>query len=240
MKKHQTLLTLLIISTIVLAMVGLNLLIPAETQAHPEYGFTTTPPPRPDDGDDDDDDGGGGGDDDTTPADYVMVQIDQCDLVCLYAYDGEDSASISQAPVIEVSVPVRFVHEGTGWIAEAVLSDGTSVQVPVPYSGDWEVFMIDTPQINTSIPVDTSLLNLPDLSGGPISLGIIQANTENPEMILCPVLCVIQPTPTPAAPAHLPESGIEAQTAYGIFLAGGVFLIISGLFLAYRVTHEDQ
>lgn len=45
MKRHQSLLTLLVISTIVLAMVGLNLLIPAETQAQPEYGFTTTPPP---------------------------------------------------------------------------------------------------------------------------------------------------------------------------------------------------
>lgn len=195
------------------------------------------PPPRPDD---DDDGGGEGGGGETTPSDYVLVQIDQCDLACLYAYDGEDTASVSQSPVVEVAVPVRFVHEGTGWIAEAVLSDGSSVRVPVPYSGNWEVFMIDTPQINTSIPVDTSLLNLPDLSGGPISLGIIQANTENPETILCPVVCVIQPTPTPAAPAQLPESGIETHTAYGIFLAGGVFLIISGLFLAYRVTHEDQ
>lgn len=223
------------------------------------------PPPGGNDDDNDDDGGTStpsgptspdSSQPDEGPTDYVYVQLDRCDLICAAdvahkadrpvfqslaaANTSEWSGALlvpvsPEASTVEVLTPVHLVHQGSGWISEAVLSNLHSSRVPVPYPGQWEVWLVESPELITADPFDPSTTNLSQLqttlANGAVSLGIVQANTTEPQLIACPIACVIE---TPAGPqiSLLPESGgdqagADARARRLIF--GGLTLIIVGL-----------
>jgi hypothetical protein len=208
-------------------LVGTSLMFPAGTLAHPALGFTPTPI-----GDRDEEDKPISPT--STPPDYVLVRLEQCDLTCLelYSHLGNPANLLAAAPsadpdfhplamldqaniTMEVQVPVQIVHQGSGFIVAQILSDAGSTRIPVPYPGQWQVFITGAPQLvsNLATAFDTSSTNLAELSAslaaGPIPVAMVDANTTEPQMISCPVLCVIAPTPTPEVPPFLPETGQE-------------------------------
>ena len=252
MNKSRSTAVIMIIVLGVMAIMGVMLSLPVETYAHPAYGFTPQPPPSDDD---DDDDGSVPPDKGQTPVDYVYVQLGQCDLECLeqfaalengfdgpllaYAATGNDSMPLLDFPAAsasppEIIVPVRLVHEGSGWIAEGELSTQQATRVSVPYPGRWDVLMIGNPRFNTAEAVDVTGTNLASLQDNgpdnPLPLGQVDANTGSPQMISCPILCVIEPEPE-EAPLYLPETGhafgsspLAALLAFGLIFMGAGLL----------------
>ncbi len=227
---------MLIVSALVLVVIGANLALPADTYAHPSYGFTPQPPPPPGGGGDDGDENGGSGDsrgsDDELPPDYVWVELERCDLSCSVNYASKPAglaSPLSTPP--EVRVRVQLIHQGSGWIAEGVISDASSTRLAVPYPGQWEVFMMDEPELVGMTAFDTTNLNLEQLRStltvAPVSLGLVEANTPEPQMVKCPIACVIEPPPE-----TLPETGGDRAMAYLIFLIGALFITILGLLMA--------
>ncbi|HMR62919.1 MAG TPA: hypothetical protein PKE64_02815 [Anaerolineae bacterium] len=227
-------------STFIFFIIGLLLLsgisaisfsLPTTVQAGPLAGFTPSP-------------GDNGGDHDNgeppkdepgrTPTDYIMVQLEQCDLICAAGTAGSQPAyqplaqrspdqaelpplvPIAKAEPVEVQAPVRLVHEGSGFITEGVLSTQHSNRLVVPYPGRWELFLTGQPQFITAEAVDVSGTNLAELqsqvASGPISLGQVEANTAEPQRVRCPIACVIEPpaaVPAEVGPPTLPETGGE-------------------------------
>ncbi len=246
-----------------LAIISLSLAIPPDTHAHPAYGFTPQPPPPPGGGggDDDDDDGGGtggqpepgseGGSDDTPPPDYIIVQLERCDLICAADYpvaevgqpveqvaaDGTGDQTFAPPLPIdsEVLAHVRLVHQGSGWITEAILSDAKSTRIAVPYPGRWEIFLIEEPEFSRPEAVDPTRLGLiqikVQLESGPISLGEVEANVAEPQYVLCPVPCVIDlPPPT------LPETGANTTPPVLLFISTAFVGLL--LYLTYRTYRK--
>lgn len=232
--------------------------LPVDVQAGPLPGFT------PDPGDDGDDDDGNDvspppPDDDsgTTPTDYVLVRVDQCDLACsgqsqnasaeqsqfeplAYHIDDAPIAPIllplaASAVDFEIIVPVRMVHEGSGFIAVGDLSTQRSTHISVPYAGEWEVFLTDAPRFMTAEAVEITGTNLAQLeqalSDGPVSMGVVEANTAETQLIKCPIECVIE-TPPPASdesPTVLPQTGGNRVDTLVVWLLVGVTLATLGL-----------
>jgi hypothetical protein len=246
------------------SIVGLNLALAPETHAHPPYGFTPQPPPPPSDGGGSDDDGdtsppdnGGIDNDDKPPTDFVIVQIERCDLSCSVDYDlagGEDYQPIAAVdtgdpsfpllvpkpnPVstVQVLAQVQLIHQGSGWIAQGVLSDANSTRLALPYPGRWEVFLISQPEFMTGDPLDPSNLNLnqlqTQLADGPVSLGTVEANVTEVQWVKCPIACVVDPPPV------LPETGGDQTPASLLLFIGSALVWLLG-FQGYRTWRSAQ
>ena len=266
MFKSKMSFTLLIALPLLLMVLLAYLQMPTDVHAGPLAGFTPSPPDPPDDDDDDGssnptglttpDDSGS----DALPPDYVYVQMDRCNLSCsagvahssdqpafqsLAAVNADDwlgsllAPLNDEAPAVEVLTPVQLVHDGSGWIAGAVLSDQHSSRVLVPYSGQWEVWLVGQPEIivaETFDPSSTNLLQLQtELADGPVSLGMVEANTGQPQLIKCPLACVISTPPT-----ELPQTGRD-QMQVGFLLKllflGGISLTLIGLIMRLVAHH---
>ena len=234
---------MLIVSALVLVIIGANLALPADTYAHPSYGFTPQPPPPPGGGGDDSGDNGGGdsgGSDNELPPDYVWVELDRCDLSCSVGYASKPIglASPLSSPT-EVQVRVQLIHQGSGWIAEAVISDAGSTRLAVPYPGQWEVFMIGEPELVGATAFDATNLNLEQLRSSltvaPVSLGLVEANTPEPQLVKCPIACVIEPPPE-----TLPQTGGDRSTATLIILTNIAFLVSVGLSMYLTRKKGDE
>lgn len=256
MNHAKNLLIIFLASFFILGVISINFVMPADTYAHPAYGFTPAPP------------GGGGGDtgggdtgggdsgdtgDNHGPTDYVWVQLDRCDLQCSanYADAGDSQASgfmssvgnnqPLQSPALvdsnepEVLVRVRLVHRGSGFIAEDILSDAGSTRISVPYPGQWDVFMTNPPKFATAKVVDATGLNLAqlhaNLANAPISLGMVEANSAAPQRVKCPIACVIEAPPVTEEPAYLPETGDVPVANHFFLYTKALFLVINGLLL---------
>jgi len=255
MSNIKSMLLIILGAVMLITIVGFGLVVPVETHAHPAYGFTPTPVPS------------GGGDDDHSSSppvsppeeekltDYVLVQLDQCDLECsedfagaeqivypLLASTATDELSLPLlvntgefVPVPEIQVPVQMIHQGSGWIVDEMLSTERSNRIMVPYSGQWEIFMTGQPRFITAEAVNVTGTNLAELqaqvANDPVSLGVVEANTQEAQLIRCPIQCVVQPPP-PEEVFFLPETGgafeITPKTALVIT---GLALFIMGLFV---------
>ena len=256
MSNIRSIFLIFLAALMLLTIIGFSFVVPVDTHAHPAYGFTPTPVP-PDGGDDDDDDDGS-----SSPAppeeekltDYVLVQLDQCDMVCYEEYTRIDqleivypliaSASTDEmplpfsvntgefAPAPEIQVPVQLIHQGSGWIADEMLSTQRSNKIMVPYPGQWEVFMTGQPRFITAEAVNATGTNLAELQAqvatDPVSLGVVEANTAETQMIMCPIVCVIEP---PEEIFYLPETGGAGGMSPTVALAiTSLVLFIMGLF----------
>jgi len=242
----KSILVIIMVLIFALTVIGTNLAFPADTHAHPAYGFTPpAPPPPPDDGGGDDGDNGqddsrsGGGndssdDDDEIPPDYILVELDRCDLSCSVNYERKPTGQA--APLLtpaEVRVRVQLIHQGSGWIAEGIISDAGTTRFSVPYPGQWEIFMMSEPEFIGATAFDPTSLNLDqlrtDLSATPISLGLVEANTAEPQLVKCPIACVVDPPPD-----YLPQTGGDQSTAILIIFTNVAFLLSIGLLMFLR------
>lgn len=284
MNKSRTIIPFLLCLFFIAALVVINLKLPTDAQAGPMAGFTPNPGDGGGDKGDDDDDGGGE-ERGRKISDIVRVRLERCDLVCLdessqagqsayepLAYAIEDAPSvpvlvpISEAVVdYEIVVPVQLIHEGSGFISNADLSTHRDTNVGVPYPGRWEVFLTDSPRFMTTKAMDMSKTNMAeidvDLSNGPISIGMVEANTVETQYVDCPIECLIEPeptptpTPTPQVVAQveeqplLPTTGLNISTSnvgvsaiIVVLLTGTVVLgvmLFNGLVTAIN-QEEDQ
>lgn len=244
----QKFIFLLVTILLLLTVISLTTLfgIPTEVQAHPLAGFTPTPEPNPPSAppiappeDDDDDDDNAPPD---KPTDYVVVIIDRCDLSCSANFGQQDGlefeplASISDQaqsgsmmiPVnqteaeLEMLAHVQLVHDGSGFIVEGTISNLKPTRFPVPYPGRWQVFLMAPPDIISNQPIDNPQLNVAvaaSFKGEPTLIGSVEANTETPQYVKCPVACVTEP------PVLLPETGLLVPRHIYLIAA----LIISGV-----------
>jgi len=256
MNQTKLLLIIFIASFFVLSVLSVSFATPTDTYAHPAYGFTPPPPPPPGGGGGNDDDGGSAGSDGggTEPTDTVIVEIDRCDLSCSVEYVGAGgnevlSASVDGAylpaqnlavssdplPDVEVLIPVQLVHQGSGFIVERTLSDSRSTTISVPYPGQWEVLMVNSPQFVTDGLMDMTGLNVvqlqADVIDDPISLGMVEANA-GPQLVRCPVECVIE---AEESPFYLPETGSEPTTPVFPPIIGIIFVIGLLILPIYRI-----
>ncbi|MBN1218723.1 MAG: hypothetical protein JXM69_07340 [Anaerolineae bacterium] len=227
-KINFVILTALFVS---LAVIGLAVAAPPDAQAHPPYGFTPPappppppPPPPPGGGGDGGNSGGssGGGQSKQPPPDYVIVQIERCDLSC-----AVDDA----LPGVETVAHVQLIHQGSGWITEATLSDAQSTRLAVPYAGRWQVFLVSAPELVAPNMLDTTHLNLAQLqtqlTDGAVLLGEVEINADQTQWIKCPLVCVIEPPPA------MPVTGNETPH-YPLFgLIGGSLFVLLGLLIFY-------
>jgi hypothetical protein len=124
---------------------------------------------------------------------------------------------------------VQLVHQGSGFIVEGELSDSKPTRLSVPYPGQWQVWITHSPRFMTADAVDVTGSNLADLqsqlANGPVSLGLVEANTAGPQLVRCPLACVIEPPPAVETTSYLPETGGILKTEMNL----PTFLIISGL-----------
>jgi hypothetical protein len=262
-KKNHVASTLLIFPALffLLAILGFNFMNPLDTYAQPRYGFTPQPPPPPPPppgGGDSDEDGDEDGSDQPAPND-VTVQIENCNLSCstgMGLREGDGGGALlasasttnpllqtagpgSYSPVFhEMLLHVRLIHLGSGWIAEGTISDAKAVSFALPYPGDWQVFLLDAPEFAGDSPdlTGTNLETLQtSLSKGPLYLGVVQANTGEPQQLPCPLNCPTAAsdfTPAPA-PAALPESG-AASLPLPLLPFIGAALLWGMAFLTYQ------
>lgn len=249
----KTLLPFLISLVLLAFIVVVNVNTPPVVRAAPLAGFT----PDPGDGGGDDGDGDvthapSPADEGRAPTDYVLVRLDQCDMLRCNAnastssyeplayYSAEQSVAPVLVPITEANVdfeiiaPVRMVHDGSGFIAVGDLSTQHDTRISVPYPGKWEIFLTGEPRFMTAAAVDVTGTNLAQvaaaLSEGPVSIGVVEANTTAAQLVKCPIACVIDsPAPTTAAPPGLPETGgVPAET---VFLT--TIIILIGLILTF-------
>ncbi len=245
---------------LLVALIALNMNVPFDAQAGPLAGFTPTPASP----------GGGGGDgggsngkdkdSDTTPTDFVIVQIESCDLSCsagekpgfvpLASLDNEIFSTAALAslsppdPAGELLAQVHLIHDGSGWIAAGVLSNRQSTRFNVPYPGRWEVFLAGRPELVSAEAVDDPVLAAAltnSYSGAPELLGVVEANILEPQFVKCPLNCVIEPI----VPLPLPETGADAADELSLpvaLLVSGLSVAVVGLtfLLIIRLTFTDK
>ena len=254
MSNIRSIFLIFLATLMLLTIIGFSFVVPVDTHAHPAYGFTPTPRPT--------DESGGGGDgggglppppEEEKLTDYVLVQLDQCDLECaedfaqteqhivypLFASASTDEMSLPFSinsgefvPAPEIQVPVQLIHQGSGWIADETLSTQRSNKIMVPYPGQWEVFMTGQPRFITAEAVNATGTNLAELqtqvATDPVSLGVVEANTAETQMIMCPIQCVVEP---PEEVFYLPETGVATDMSPTVALAiTSLVLFIMGLF----------
>lgn len=259
MKNTKLALALIFSILLAFVMTAINLYLPPQVQAGPLAGFTPTPPDDPGGGGGGDDDNPPptskpGDSEGRVPTDYVLVQMSQCNMLScgagaahtdqpdyeLLAYNFNDVAdapmlvpSIAKATSVEVIAPVRLVHDGSGFIAEGAISNQHSTRFSVPYPGQWELFLTGQPQFMTAEPPDLSGANLDQLLANlatePISMGRVQANTETPQLVKCPIECVIEAPPPAVVPQFLPRTGEQPETA----MSYSTLLIILGFTISF-------
>ncbi len=103
----------------------------------------------------------------------------------------------------------------------------------VPYPGQWEVYLTGQPRFITAEAVNVTGTNLAELQAqvatDPVSLGIVEANTPETQLIRCPIQCVVEP---PEEVFYLPETGGAFEITPKMALAiTGLALFIMGLFV---------
>ena len=254
----KTMLPLLISLVLLAFIVAVNVNTPPAVRAAPLPGFT--PDPGDDGGDGDDGDGDvtaapSTADEGRAPTDYVLVRLDQCDMLSCNAnastssyeplayYSAEQSVAPVLVPMTEANVdfeiiaPVRLVHDGSGFIAVGDLSTQHDTRISVPYSGKWEVFLTGEPRFMTAAVVDATGTNLAQvavaLSEGPVSMGVVDANTTSSQLVKCPIECVIDaPVPTNNEPPALPETGgapSEEMFLTTVIVVTGFILTLAGI-----------
>ena len=250
MKYFRELLILLIATLLFVTLIGLQLQQPNTAHAGPLAGFTPTPTGGGDDDDSavtppTDPDGG------TLPDDFVIIQIDWCDLSC--SINGSGRLSQSQpvykplaaiagssppppllifeaqaVPTAELLAPVKLIHRGSGWIAEGVLSNHKPTRFLLPYPGQWEVYLMAQAEIIATDEAEIrALATVP--TGANDLLGVVEANVLEPQFVKCPLNCVIENPP--ATPLELPQTGsdYEETSPIIILIVGGVSLLIVGI-----------
>ena len=257
MRNLKTMLPLLISLVLLAFIVAVNVNTPPAVRAAPLPGFT--PDPGDDGGDGDDGDGDvtaapSTADEGRAPTDYVLVRLDQCDMTCRananastyepLAYRPDDRSitplliPIAEAnPTFEIIAPVRMVHDGSGFIAVGDLSTQHDTRISVPYPGKWEVFLSGEPRFMTAAAVDVTGTNLAQvaaaLSEGPVSMGVVDANTTSSQLVKCPIECVIDaPVPTNNEPPALPETGgapSEEMFLTTLIVVTGFILTLAGI-----------
>jgi hypothetical protein len=207
----QVRLRVLVILGAGLLLLALGLFSPANLQAHPQYGLTPTPTsppggptptPKPPDEDEDDF--------------FIEVQLPTCDLSCNFDQ------------VVEIRANVQLIHEGSGWIAEATLSNLGNAQIRVPYEGEYKVWLISSPEVSGT-PIDPatgqgSELIYPDSL--PALLGTVYT-TSGTQTVECPLIC-------PEVPLDLPTTGWQTtlgiQTILAIISATLILIMVSAAF----------
>lgn len=230
---------------LVLATVA-HLFSPGEAQAKPLAGFTPTPTTPDDNGDDGGNETGDDRDDDSTPTDFVIIQIDQCNLSCsAQATDPADSAQfqalasvagdaaqapllISTAPAPELLAQVQLIHQGSGFIVEGTLSNQHSTRFSVPYPGQWQVLLVAAPQV--SADENFELADPAPSVDSPTPLGLVDANVLTAQLVKCPLNCVVEPPPV--VPETLPTTGADHDTmllTIAVLFFAGVNLLIVGI-----------
>jgi hypothetical protein len=237
-----SLLLLLPVLFFLLAILSLNLVNPSDSYAHPSYGFTPQPPPPPEpppggNGSDEDRDE----DDSDQPAPHeVTIQLGPCVLSCSIGMGsaGGLAGAADYTPVFpEVLLHVQLIHLGSGWIAEGVISDAQAVSFAVPYPGDWQVFLLDAPEFVSGDTLNLAGTNLEtlqtSLAQGPLYLGVVQANTGEPQQLPCPLNCPTAAADFTPAPAALPESGAAKLPLPLLLFIGAAFLWVMA-FLSYQ------
>lgn len=253
MIRFKLFLPLLLALPFIFILLVIQLNAPTAAKAKPLAGFTPTPVTTPDDGDD------GGSDDDDNPSrrndpptDYVLVEVERCDLLHCSVSVGSDQASFQSMSLAgtpdmpqphftplsqpqaqpEMLLPVRLVHDGSAFIIEGELSDVKATRFAVPYPGRWEVWIIGPPRFVTAEAMDLSRSNLADLQSrlvqAPVSLGWVEADTPEPQLLKCPLACVID-----EPPPHLPETGAATSNSLSLIdlLFSGLGVSLIGLML---------
>ena len=237
MKTSKSIIFVLLIPFLLLVMVTLNLNQPDVVHAGPLAGLTPTPvPPPPDDGgsdnddkdytddddDDDDNDSDGGS---KVPDDTTVVQLDPCDPNTLGS---------------ELSVQAQLIHQGSGFIVEGVLSDQQGASFALPYAGQWEVFMLNMPQLVGEMATDASYTNWPEVSQqvaqGPISLGTVAVGSPGAQLVQNPLDCVT--TDQTGVPLLMPETGSKISEDIPLataLLVSGMSVMIVGLTLLISI-----
>lgn len=257
MKHSKFLLPLLISLFLSLVIIIIFLQLPTEAHAGPLAGFTPTPQGGNPGNDDDDDNSSSDSPADDGPPDYVLVEVDRCDLHCggtaalsdepsdsplLVSVGISDGAPLLYTPATspqalpELILPVQLVHDGSGFIVEGELSDSKPTRFSVPYPGHWQVWITRNPRFITAEAIDVSGSNMADLqnqlANGPISLGLVEANTSEPQLVNCPLACVIDEPPAASPAPFLPETGglLALNINYPAFLiTGGLIVSLIGL-----------
>ncbi|MCL4297155.1 MAG: hypothetical protein KJ077_15570 [Anaerolineae bacterium] len=268
MLKLKSSLPLLLAVPFILTIFSIHFNSPTDAQASPLAGFTPTPVPP---------NGGGGGgssnqdDDEPTtnndkPTDYVVVQIDRCDLQCsasfaqagrqprfqlLASVGASDIPTPLFTPLVQPSaapellLPVQLIHDGSNFIVAGELSDTKPTRFSLPYPGRWQVWLTGSPRFMTAQIMDVSGLNLADLqarlANGPVSMGVVEANAPETQWVKCPLACVKEPPPAVEAPPYFPETGgqLEKEMSLSAFLLMGVLdIAVIGLTLwaAFRYS----
>lgn len=228
---------ILLAGVLLVAMTRLGLYLPAETLAHPQYGFTPQPPPPPPPPSQEpppQQETGRGSRGDRGPTDIVSVQLDICISTCPPVEGSETGQARDAGSEIEVLAPVQLVHQGSGWIATATLSNLRSTQLAIPYPGQWQVFLVDRPEFPAATfeAAGFSQVRLrSSQEGEPLLLGVVEANAEATQLVDCPV-CVVPP-PVEEVTLLLPVTGTGRLSPLEIAAFG---LILIGLGLLVRMA----
>ncbi|MBI1881731.1 MAG: hypothetical protein HYR94_26435 [Chloroflexi bacterium] len=269
MRNSKLLLPFLFSLFLSLVIIVINFHIPTEAHAGPLAGFTPTPQGNSPDNDNDNSSSDSPSKDEAPP-DYVLVEIDRCNLHCgvtsaqtddqpgfqpLASVGVSDGAPLLFTPAAkpqalpELLLPVQLVHDGSGFIVEGELSDTKPTRFSVPYPGHWQVWVTGSPHFMTAEAIDVSGSNMADLqsqlANGPVSLGLVEANTSEPQLVKCPLACVVDTPPAVETPPLLPETGglLAIKINYPAFLiTGGVTLSLIGLILwtVYRYPAKNH
>jgi hypothetical protein len=252
MTRFKLFLPLLLALPFIFILLVIQLNTPTAAKAKPLAGFTPTPVSTPDDGDDDGSGNDDGGDDNPSqthdpPTDYILVEVERCDLLHCSVSVGDAGnqanfqslalAGSAAVPQPEILLPVRLVHDGSGFIVEGELSDVKATRFAVPYPGRWEVWLTGNPRFMTPEVMELSRSNLADLqvrlAQAPVSLGQVEADTPGPQLIKCPLACVIPEPPPVEAPPHVPETGAATNNYLSLIdlLIAGLDLTLIGLIM---------
>lgn len=216
MQSIQARFKVLFILGAVLSLVALGLFTPANLQAHPQYGFTPTPTspsqrptptPKPP-GEEEEDF-------------FIKVQLPTCDLSCYFEQ------------VTEIRANVQLIHEGSGWIAEATLSNLGSTQIRVPYEGEWKVWLVSNPEVSGT-PIDPATGQISELiypDSLPTLLGTVYSGrgtqTVDTQTVECPLICQEVP---PALPTTGWQNTPGIQTILSIISATLILIMVGSAF----------
>jgi hypothetical protein len=132
---------------------------------------------------------------------------------------------------------VQLIHQGSGWIAEGTISDLKAVSFAVPYPGQWQVFLIEEPEFATGEALELTGADIKMLQAGlsqaPLLLGVVEADTGEPQRVACPLSCPTAAADFTPAPAALPESGAAGVPLPLLpFIGGGILWLLA--YLSYQ------
>jgi hypothetical protein len=101
----------------------------------------------------------------------------------------------------------------------------------------------------TAEAVDVTGSNLADLhsqlANGPVSLGAVEADTLEPQLVKCPLACMVETPPAVEAPPNLPETGGQPVTKMSsstllVIIAFIIGLVALTLWVVFHYSFEDS